>query len=130
VIPVEQVDRTARPFRFLLESLEQQDHSFLFVAPVEDVAGLHYDEVASDPPVIRVDGPSQAEGQPGCPEVPMQVSDGNDALGGIEPSRQPFLDWGVSGASRQSQSNEWGCQTGGNEATAHRGIPVVGGQAS
>jgi hypothetical protein len=92
VIAVEYVNRPTSVFRFLLESLEESDHGVLLVAPVEDVAGLDYDEIASDPLVACVDGPSEAQGQSGGLQVAVQVSDGDDALGGPKPCGERLLD--------------------------------------
>ena len=62
------------------ESIEKVEDLDLVVAPVELVPGLDEHRRTAGPPVLVVDGSRQAQRGPRGREVPVQVSDGDDAF--------------------------------------------------
>jgi hypothetical protein len=80
LVVAEQLDeRAAGRASLALEPRDQIEDRLLVVAAVEDVAGLHDDERAADPAVLRVDRPGSAQRGSRGAEVAVQIADRDQA---------------------------------------------------
>jgi hypothetical protein len=110
---------SACSFGFLAESLKQSDDGLLFVAPVEDIPGLHDHEIPTDPAVVRVNGASQAQGSPSGLQVAMKIADGDKALRGLKPRCRLLSGRAGVGAGGKNQRGERDCKEGGVMGVIH-----------
>ena len=73
-------DRAAGGVRLVGEAREQLEDRRLVVAAIEHVAGLHDDEVAADPVVVRVDRAGGAERGARGGQVAVEIADRDEPL--------------------------------------------------
>jgi hypothetical protein len=61
--------------------LEKSENLELIAPPIQLVAALHYHELATDPLVLFVDRPGDAQRGTGCGEITVKISQRHQPLG-------------------------------------------------
>jgi hypothetical protein len=85
VIAVENVDRPARGFSLVIQVRQPPNDGLLLVSPVQDVARLNDDEIASDPLIERVDRACEPERCPGGGQITVKVADAYESRRRFQP---------------------------------------------